>query len=248
MDYRAKDSEEDGSDEISDEYIEENTEENIEDETEIYDTQEPSYETEADHEEPVEDKWYSKITCIDTGEAIKSSGSEEAFKAVLKIFYDSIQDKYSELENNYSSKDWENYTIKIHALKSSARLVGATDLSKKAELLENAGKEGDISYIEENHPSAMEDFLRFKEALEPVFKEEAEDGDNGKPLADDFIMESIYDELRDAAEKMDCDKLEAIMEEAGEYTIPDAEKEKFGILRERADMLDYDGILEELDK
>jgi hypothetical protein len=46
---------------------------------------------------------------------------------------------------------------------------------------------------------------------------------------------------------MDCDKLEAIMEEAGEYAIPDAEKEKFDLIRKKADMLDYDGILEELD-
>ena len=64
--------------------------------------------------------WYETIECIDTEAALKNSGSEEAFKTVLKIFYDSIKVNHAELEEFYSSEDWNNYTIKIHALKSSA--------------------------------------------------------------------------------------------------------------------------------
>ena len=207
--------------------------------------EEPSKEKEKDSGAS-EEKWYKMINCIDTEAALKFSGSEEAFKAVLKIFYESIDDKYRELENCYTSGDIENYTIKIHALKSSARLVGATDLATKAELLENAGKEKDTDYIKENHPSAMKDYLSYKEALEPVFADKGGDTDPGKPVADDYIMESIYEEFRDAAEDMDCDKLEAIIKEAGEYEIPDPEKEKFARICEKAGMFDYEGILEEL--
>ena len=61
-------------------------------------------------------------------------------------------------------------------------------------------------------------------------------------------MESIYDELRDAAENMDCDKIEGIMKEIGEYAIPGSEKEKFGRIREKADMLDYEGMLKALEE
>jgi hypothetical protein len=60
-------------------------------------------------------------------------------------------------------------------------------------------------------------------------------------------MASIYEELRDAADDMDCEKVETIMREIGEYSIPDPDKEKFERIREAAKMLDYDKILEALE-
>ena len=216
--------------------------------TQAYDNDAVQERIEEPAEEPVhERKWYNDITCIDTEAAIKNSGSEDAFKAVLDIFYKSIPEKHSELEKNYKNGDWENYMIKIHALKSSARLVGAMELGEKAELLENAGKEGNIQYIQENHSSVMEDYLSYKEALASVFMEAEDDGDgSGKPVADDFVMESIYDELRRAADDMDCDMVQAILKEADEYTLPESEQEKFLHIREKAKNYDYDGILEAL--
>ena len=38
--------------------------------------------------------------------------------------------------------------------------------------------------------------------------------------------------------------IEDIMKEADEYAIPESEKEKFAKVREKADLLDYDGIME----
>ena len=201
--------------------------------------------------EPSEPKWYQSIEGIDAQAAIKNSGSEAAFKAVLKIFYDSISDKHSELERNYTSGDWENYTIKIHALKSSARLVGALELGDAAEQLEMAGKGNNITYIRENHAPVMEEYLKYREALAPVFADYAEEaGETGssKPLAEDYIIESIYDELRLAADDMDCDKVQAILKEADEYSFPETEVERIKLIHEKAGNYDYDGILEVLDK
>lgn len=248
IDEEAMDEESDQEDEDSINDVEDNAENITEDitedipETELYegsgDNDDP-----VEEEPPVKDEWLGRITCLDTESALQNSGSEDALKTVLKIFYDSIPDKHAELENSYSSKDWNNYTIKIHALKSSARLVGAMELGERCEKLEMAGKEGDVQYIEDNHASVMEDYLKLSEELAPAF-EEGVSGDNAdKPVADEFLMESIYDELKNAAESMDCDMIEDIMKEIGEYSIPDAEKEKFALVREKAEMLDYEGML-----
>ena len=56
---------------------------------------------------------------------------------MLKIFYESIPAKHSELEKCFNTQDWENYTIKIHALKSSAKLAGALELGEEAERLDS---------------------------------------------------------------------------------------------------------------
>ncbi|MBQ9550955.1 MAG: DegV family EDD domain-containing protein [Lachnospiraceae bacterium] len=179
---------------------------------------------------------YGGLSCIDVESAIKNSGSEEAFREILKIFYDSIEEKQAELEGYYEAEDWENYTIKIHALKSSSRITGAMELGNKAELLENAGKERDIAYIREHHREAMEEYLSFREKLASVFSVEA----------DSFLMESVYAELLSAAEAGDGGTIEAIMEELSEFSIPAADKERLALIREKAGAGDYEGIKEVL--
>jgi len=200
-------------------------------------------------EEEPEHKWYQGIAGIDGAAAIKNSGSEEAFKSVLKIFYESIPNKHEELENLYSSSDWDNYTIRIHALKSSARLVGALGLGDMAERLENAGKEKDIQYISDNHANAMEEYLKYKKTLAVVFPDDNDtsDGDSdNRPIADKELMSDFYEGIRVAADAMDCDMIEDIIKEMEEYRIPDPEKDRFKRIKERADAFDYDGILNEL--
>ncbi|MBQ7588201.1 MAG: DegV family EDD domain-containing protein [Lachnospiraceae bacterium] len=204
-----------------------------------------SYEKPDDNDEPDNDLSIGDIRGIDTEIAIKNSGSEAAFKTVLKIFYDSIKGKYEELEDAYSSGNWENYTIKIHALKSSARLVGAVELGDCAEKLEMAGKGDNIQYIKENHGFVMDEYLSYLEILAPLFESESR-GDSDKPMADEFLMESIYEELRNAAEEMNSEMIDDIMKEIEEYAIPASEKDKFDLICEKADKFDYDGILEAL--
>ncbi len=245
--------------------------EEIEDAEEIEDTEEPEDiqdELQAELQEMIPDefpadaarqadtgepesgeKWYEKLDCIDADVAIKNSGSEEAFRSVLEIFYNSIPDKHEELENYYVSCDWKNYTVKIHALKSSARLVGASELGDMAEALEMAGKGDNIQYIRENHGTVMDYYLSYQESLSPAFGNKDAGGreEADKPVADADLMASIYEELRDAADDMDCEKVETIMREIGEYSIPDPDKEKFERIREAAKMLDYDKILEALE-
>ncbi len=207
------------------------------------------YEEETSEESEDEDKWYSKLDSIDAGTAIKNSGSEEAFKSVLEIFFDSITDKRNALDNYYSSGDWENYAIKIHALKSSAKLVGAMELSEMAEALEMASKGDNIPFVKENHNSVMEYYQSYRESLASAFPDKAgeDEGDSDKPVADQDTMNRIYDELRVAADDMDDDEVDRIIKEANEYVIPDSEKERFLLVCEKADMLDYDGILEVLE-
>ena len=200
----------------------------------------------APEDEPSEKKEYLNLEGIDTATAIKNSGSEEAFKTVLKIFHDSIPDRSEELENSLSSGDYQNYTVKIHALKSSSRLVGAMELGKMAEDLEMAGKEGNEEFIKANHPLAMKEYLKFKEILSPLFTEEepGEEEEPDKPLADKYLMESIYEDILDASEKEDQGRIMAILDEIGEFSLTAPDKEKLDIVREKIGIPDFDGIKE----
>ena len=60
-------------------------------------------------------------------------------------------------------------------------------------------------------------------------------------------MESIYEELRSAADDMDCDQLEGIFAEMEEYSIPESEKTLYEELRAAASRFDYEAILKLLE-
>ena len=194
-------------------------------------------------------EWLGSLEGIDAEIAMKNSGSEEAFRSVLRIFYDSIASKSEELTRYYEEENWGDYTIKVHALKSSAKLIGAMELSGEAERLEAAGKAGEADYIREHHSMLMERYRRYQEILKQVFgEEEGEEEKHRKPVADPDLMESVYEVLEEAAKDMNCDMMEDTFQEMEEYTIPESEAECFKELKECVDRYDYDGVLSALSK
>ncbi len=196
-----------------------------------------------------EQKWYENIEGIDGDIAIENSGSEDTLKKVINIFYESIAEKANELKGLYEAENWDDYIIKIHALKSSAKLIGALKLAEDAQALENAGKGKDISYIRENHDGFMKDYLKYSEILSDVCRQDAEESDDiDKPVADEYLMMSTYEGLREAATNMDCDTIETILNELKGYVIPQKESARFASIREKAANYDYDGVLAILDE
>ena len=192
-----------------------------------------------------ESEWYLQSDYIDADAAIKNSGSMETLKTVLKIFHEAVPEKTLEIEGYYSKEDWHNYTIKIHALKSSARLIGAGEIADDAQLLENAGKDGDIDYILKNHEALMQKYHELDKSIAPFFDGEADgeaDSDE-RPVADEFLLESVYEGLAAAAEAMSCDEVDAILDEMSAYRIPESECAKYDKIRIAAEKYDYDGML-----
>lgn len=83
------------------------------------------------------------------------SRSEEFYLEMLKMFQIQSNDKKKEILRMYDEADWNEYAIKVHALKSTSQMIGALQLSRQAKELEQAGKNGDENYIRENHHSLL---------------------------------------------------------------------------------------------
>ncbi|WP_170832684.1 response regulator [Butyrivibrio sp. INlla16] len=105
---------------------------------------------------------------IDIEAGVDYAGTEELFVDTLRFFRDSVDKKSDEIEELYFKEEIEDYTTKVHALKSSARIIGARDLSEKARLLEEAGNRGDLDYIKDNNSELLEDYRKYKEVLEQL--------------------------------------------------------------------------------
>ncbi len=83
-------------------------------------------------------------------------GGPEAFEEIIEVYANKGDQNYLPLKEVYEKEDWTNYTIMIHAVKSSMKAIGADILSEKARLLEMAGKENNIAYIRDNHDEVYE--------------------------------------------------------------------------------------------
>ncbi|MCI7813471.1 MAG: ATP-binding protein, partial [Robinsoniella sp.] len=79
---------------------------------------------------------------------------EEFYREMLQLFLDSPS--AVELGQYYEESDFENYRIKIHAMKTNLANIGAVAASDMAKQLELALKnDNNVSYVQENHDKFM---------------------------------------------------------------------------------------------
>ena len=92
----------------------------------------------------------------------------------IQIFYRTIDSKANKIEQCLKEGLINDYVIEVHALKSSALLIGAVPLSEAAKELESCGKQADTSVLEEKTPDLLTMYRGFKTILRPYAdKEEA---------------------------------------------------------------------------
>ena len=69
------------------------------------------------------------------------------YKEILQFVEKQGDERIQELTKLLLEQDLENYTIQVHALKSTAYNIGAMELGDEAKALEAAGKQRDMDYI-----------------------------------------------------------------------------------------------------
>ena len=102
---------------------------------------------------------------IDEKQGALYCGSLEDFEDILKIHYEDYEENSRKIQAFYDSKDWKNYVILVHGLKSSMKSVGIMKLSDMCLGLELAGKENRIDYILKNHDAMMAEYGRIHDVI-----------------------------------------------------------------------------------
>ena len=96
---------------------------------------------------------------LDTAKGIAYCGDDAGlYRELLADYAKNMDDKIAEMNRYYDERDFKNYTIRVHAIKSTSALIGANDLSEKAKALEAAARENDEEYIRSNHKALMDDY------------------------------------------------------------------------------------------
>ncbi len=183
--------------------------------------------------------WIYDTEGITVEDGVKNSGGISNYIFSLNLFHDTIDENAGVISNAFEQKDYRLYTIKVHALKSSARIIGANGLSALAADLEKAGNENDITFIEDNTGKLLKDYMEFKDKLAKLHEEEDQDD---KPPIPDEELAGAYEALADVIPQMDYDSVEMILDQLKEYKLPDEDTDKMQKLAKMLKAFDWDGM------
>ena len=184
------------------------------------------------------------VTEINLEAGLQNCGTEENYLSALRIFYDTIEKKAEEIETFFREGDIENYTIKVHALKSSARIIGATDLSERAKRLEDAGNQRYVELIEEETEPLLYMYRNFRKLLKEVFAEPEKSRE--LPPVPPEMLNDAYASMSDFAEQMDDELMDMVLKSLREYSLSDEDEKIIAQIEEKLAMLDWDGIQDTL--
>ena len=188
------------------------------------------------------------IEGIDAEKGIELAGGRDVYEVICRNFRDTADLRIGMLREAYEAKDIENYTIQVHALKSTARLVGAYELSERAWQLEQAGRESNLEKINKDTDSVLDDYRKFYEKFDAVF----DNGSNAKKADDRPLMEkdelkANLSDMKELLEAFDFDTAKALFESLEDYRTEDDFKE----VREKIKMamaeVDRDTVIQLID-
>lgn len=172
-----------------------------------------------------------EIEGVDWSSARLNFGDDAKLLETVGMLRSSLQKDAAELDSYYNDLDncLDSYRIKVHSMKSSAALVGLTQLSGMAQELENAAKSNSKLAINSLHPLFIERWLSYYVPLSSVTAERSSD----KPVeADRGEVEEILASIREAAEDMDVDRLDELSARLGAFSFSGEEAEKIEHIRD----------------
>ena len=83
------------------------------------------------------------------------AGDQSMYFELLRDFMASYKEKLAQADRLYLDGDWHEYEVAVHALKSNAKLIGATSASKLAKELEEAAAGNDTGVIAKHHEGLL---------------------------------------------------------------------------------------------
>lgn len=183
------------------------------------------------------------------------SGNIEDYIDIVKIYHEIGVKRIDEIRQFFNEKDWENYTILVHSLKSTSLNIGAVKLSKMAKRLESAAKSKDENVIAEENDAVLSEYERVIEAIKncPMIfngendKSSAENSEGClRELTNSELSESL-EKLRECIESYEVERVERYSEELSCFCYKGASLgELLSSVKAKAVSFDFMGAGEEL--
>ncbi len=197
-----------------------------------------------------------------------SGGNLEDYLDIVRIYHSSGLNKIEEIQKAFEAKDWKNYAILTHSLKSTSMSIGAVELSEMAKGLEMAGKSEDEPYIYMNHEMTMAEYTSILSVIganATVYPENAVKEESGaeEKAAESTTEEAVQEinlpeiskeelfealvKLGEELETFEFEGVDKVLNELCGYQYQGQKLEELLLfVKEKADAFDFMGAEEEL--
>ncbi len=190
-------------------------------------------------------EWLHKIDEINIKAGMKHCGDEGAYLDTLKIYGEYSVTGADEIESLWRVRDIANTTVKVHALKSTSRAIGAESLGSLAEKLEFAGKAGDETMLDAELGGLLERYRALGAALSPLYAP-AKNAQDGKelPLVSENELREAYNSIRECALSLDAEGAVYALDYLNGFSLPECEIQRVEQLRSAVNDFDWDRVNE----
>ncbi len=184
-----------------------------------------------------------EINGINKEEALRYAGGDKATRnKTLRLYRDEFEERRNILDSCFKKRDWDNYQINVHALKSTSKTIGAESIFALATRLEEAASNKDIRWIEFDHGVLMDQYAmlvsRINKALALIEPEEK--ASELKPISREGIKD-ICERLKQSLDDYDAEEMMRISDSLMTKDILGELKQK---LHDACESFDYDMVEE----
>ena len=195
-------------------------------------------------EEKIDESQYEdlyNIGDLDAEAAIRLLGSEKMYYNLLKEYHKAIPSKAALIREHLGNKDWPNYTVEVHALKSLSRQAGALELADMAAELEKAGNDRNIEFIVKYTEPMLHKYLGYGPAIGILFEEKKEDSKTKKKTkASRKVLSELFDMMSIALDNLDIDMMEEVISGLENFNYDLEQSKLFDQLKEEVSNIDID--------
>lgn len=180
---------------------------------------------------------YLKEAGLDTKMGLGYTGGEDKYLAALQRYYKNYDKNKEKLETYFRAKDYENFMVTAHALKSNSRMIGAAELARYFETLENLAICHDYEEINRKTEYTMSVYQSLVEKLQPL-RGSDEPGYADEITADE--AKKTLDLLIAAVDDFDDVLALKLIEKLAGYHFEFTQKEQLKIAKEYIEEFMYD--------
>lgn len=182
------------------------------------------------------------IKGLDTNIGVKYTGSVKLYMRVLKDYYRDIAETADLISFYEKGKDYDNYKILVHSLKSTSKTIGATELSELAASLESAAANNNTSFIHTHTEQLLTIYRNLETILEPYINDDSSMSDDNLSDIDNTKLIELLGHLINAMENLDFNTSTELIEEIGQYKYSERELELFHNIKDCVENLDSDSL------
>ncbi len=182
-----------------------------------------------------------EIDELDVGAGIANCGSVEDYITVLKTYADMIEEHAAQIETYWQAGDLRNAMVKIHAMKSTSRIIGAAAIGDLAQELEQAGKDGNAEKVADHIDELLARCRGLGGQLAPLI-DPPEEGEDEHPLISEEELREAYALMREAYDAFQIENIDELAASLRDYRIPDAEKARVKDILDAVSSFEYDRL------